>query len=293
MLYDLPERARLILRDTVYLVRSVKRRVFDSSKSPLILCNSYPKSGTHMLSQILENIPNVKYWNDIVSVQSLSGVMNSKEHIRYKLSSVPGGSLVRSHLMYSDEILSVLSERDYKKLFIYRDPRDVVISHANWVMKEPKIYLNKIYTECYEDNNQRIMASIEGVPLGKLFGSSSSQPDIAQDFERWKGWINDPQTLAIRFEDLVGERGGGDENKRQNLIRDIFKHIGYDVSDEDLISMFSSHSMNPEKSHTFRKGNKGSIAGWKNKFTNEHKDTFKKVTGKLLIELGYEKDMDW
>ena len=55
------------------------------------------------------------------------------------------------------------------------------------------------------------MASIRGVPLGTPFGSNVSQPDIGQNFSRWQGWWSDPETLPVRFEDLVGESGGGEK----------------------------------------------------------------------------------
>jgi hypothetical protein len=51
--------------------------------------------------------------------------------------------------------------------------------------------------------------------------------------------------------------------------------------------------MNPMESHTFAKGGKGAIGGWKNKFEHSHKEAFKKVAGNLLIELGYETDYNW
>ena len=38
---------------------------------------------------------------------------------------------------------------------------------------------------------------------------------------------------------------------------------------------------------------KGSIGSWKQYFTQEHKQAFKEVAGQLLIDLGYEKDLNW
>ena len=51
--------------------------------------------------------------------------------------------------------------------------------------------------------------------------------------------------------------------------------------------------MNPMESHTFVKGGKGKKGGWKNFFQEEHKQAFKKIAGDLLIELGYETDLNW
>ncbi|MEZ5744053.1 MAG: hypothetical protein R3D89_10140 [Sphingomonadaceae bacterium] len=51
------------------------------------------RSGTHLLAQILPQFPQIRQWDDIVAVQSLSGVMNSAQHIRWKVGSAPAGSL--------------------------------------------------------------------------------------------------------------------------------------------------------------------------------------------------------
>ncbi|NJL47111.1 MAG: sulfotransferase domain-containing protein [Leptolyngbyaceae cyanobacterium SM2_5_2] len=251
-----------------------------------------PKSGTHLLYQILYSIPGLQQWDDIVSVQSLCGIMNTPAHIRWKIGSAPDNSIVRSHLMYSEEILNIFSEHQCKLLFIYRDLRDVAVSHARWVTKEERIFLHKVYQQL-PDFDQQLMKTIEGVPLGSPLGSNLSQPDIGQDFKRWQGWLGHAQTLAIRFEDLVGERGGGSEEKRLYLVEQILDHLGISMSSDQIEAKFSSRAMNPEESHTYIKGGKGSIGGWQKSFSYEHKQAFKRVAGKLLIDLGYETSFDW
>jgi hypothetical protein len=265
------------------------RQAFGTRRGVVVLCNSYPKSGTHLLFQVLSAIPGWKPWADIVSMQALSGTMNTANHIRWKLGSVPGGSIVRSHLMYCPEVLRILAERTCTKLFIYRDLRDVALSHAMWVSRTPRYFLHPIYAGMNSDE-ERVMASIVGVPLGSPFGSNVSQPSIAQDFERWKGWLGSPGTLSIRFEDLVGHRGGGDEAARQATIRKILGHLGVEMPAEEIGRQFSDEKLEPSKSLTFRKG---AINDWRAAFTSTHKAAFKAVAGNLLIELGYEKSNDW
>jgi sulfotransferase 6B1 len=292
MQYDVIERLRLNARDGVYGARTLRNKAKSYENTSLVLCNSYPKSGTHLLSQILTAFPQVKFWNDIISVQSLSGVMNTPRHIRWKLKSVPPGGLVRSHLMYAPEVLEILAERPVKRTFMYRDLRDVAVSHANWVLKEPAIFLHGYY-KSLPDFDACLMATIKGTPVGTPFGSNLSQPDIGTDFSRWLGWTTDPETLSIRFEDLVGERGGGDEARRIDTIVAISQLLDSPMTREEVAEKFASTKVDPEKSHTFRKGNKGAIGGWREKFTEEHKAEFKRVAGDMLIRLGDEQDNDW
>ncbi len=294
MSYQAYNIARLHARDLFFLTASVKEKILRmGQKKTIIFCNSYPKSGTHLLYQILYSIPGFNKWNDIVSVQSLCGIINTPSHILWKISSAPHKSIVRCHLMYCNEILDIFNNFDYKSIFIYRDLRDTAVSHARWTTKEERYFLNNLYVNSYDEFDQQLMSSIQGVPLGTPFGSNISQPNIGQDFSRWKGWINDTNTLAIKFEELVGERGGGCEEVRQQRIQQIFEYLGIPYSDEQVKTKFSSSAMSPNESHTFLKGGKGSIGGWKSKFKDCHKQEFKKLAGNLLIELGYEKDLNW
>jgi hypothetical protein len=47
---------------------------------------------------------------------------------------------------------------------------------------------------------------------------------------------------------------------------------------------------NPKDSHTFRRGTPGD---WRSYFSKEHVMSFKELAGPLLIDLGYEKDLNW
>ena len=294
MSYQLKNVLGLHARDTIFLTKSLAARALAGNRPKnFVICNSYPKSGTHLLYQILYSIPGLKQWDDIISVQALCGIMNTPNHIRWKLGSAPNNSIVRSHLMCSKEILDILSEHNCKLLFIYRDLRDVAVSHARWVTKEKRIFLHDIYQQ-ESDFDQQLMNSIVGVPVGTPFSSNLSQPNIAQDFSRWHGWLDHPAaTLAVKFEDLVGERGGGCEDKRLHVIEHIMEQLQVSLSAQEIKNRFGSYAMNPEESHTFKKGGKGSIGGWKKYFKQEHKTEFKKIAGNLLVELGYETNLDW
>ncbi|SER14945.1 Sulfotransferase domain-containing protein [Amphritea atlantica] len=285
--YQAIERVRLNLRDLYFKGRSA----FGGS-GDYVLCNSFPKSGTHLLSQILTECANVEYWDDIVSVQSLSGVMNTRSHIKSKVLSFPKGCLVKSHLSYDLELSSFLDSVCSAQFFIYRDPRDIVVSHANWVINEPRIFLHKYYKESLCTFDKCLEASIQGVSIGDSFGMNISNPSLGVDFSRWLPWLEKSNVYSIRFEDIVGERGDGDENKRLDIIADIFRNLNLDLPD-DYIEKFSSNNLDPSKSHTYRKGRKGGLGGWSEAFTPKHKELFKSVAGDLLIKLGYETDYNW
>lgn len=296
MEYNFDAILRMYGRDLVFATKYYREKLLallsQRPNKTLVLCNSYHKSGTHLLYQILYAAPGLHKWDDIVAVQALCGLMNSVNHIRWKLGSASNASIIRSHLMYCDEVLSILSEFDVRLLFIYRDLRDVALSHARWVTQEERIFLHDVYVQ-KETFDEQLMSSIMGVPLGTPFASNASHPDIGTDFSRWQGWVTNSQTLAVKFEDLVGERGGGDEAKRLHLVEHIMDHLEISISTSEIKSRFASQVMNPEESHTFQKGGKGTIGGWQKFFKESHKQAFKRVAGDILIDLGYETDLCW
>jgi hypothetical protein len=62
-----------------------------------------------------------------------------------------------------------------------------------------------------------------------------------------------------------------------------------EASREQAISVLG-HSIDPQRSPTFRSGK---VGGWREHFTPEITALFKQEASDLLVQLGYEKDMDW
>ena len=76
-----------------------------------------------------------------------------------------------------------------------------------------------------------------------------------------------------------------------NAMLDEVEKTGYKIpTPRDKALSILVEAIQPKKSHTFRSGKTG---GWKQHFTDEHKDLFKEVAGDLLVRLGYEQDNDW
>ena len=114
-------------------------------------------------------------------------------------------------------------------------------------------------------------------------GSNQSQSSIGVDFKRFLGWIDDPDTLAVRFEDLVGSRGGGEDAARYATVRRILDHLELSMPDGEIESRFSVETLDPTSMRTFRQGE---IGGWRAAFEPDHVRAFQAVAGPLRAELG-------
>jgi hypothetical protein len=92
---------------------------------------------------------------------------------------------------------------------------------------------------------------------------------------------------TTRFERLVGARGGGSDHAQMEELCRIACHLDRPAHQATLRAAAADVFGG---SWNFRRGQIGS---WEEHLTEEHKMMFKAVAGDVLIELGYERDLDW
>jgi hypothetical protein len=185
-----------------------------------------------------------------------------------------------AHLFARPEAVSWVCSPKFASYFIFRDPRDVVVSHVFYVTDMEARHVHHEYYRSLPDFDARLKVSI----LGRL-DSEAEFPDIAGRFAPYMDWLNHPEVLTIHFEDLIHDRAAA-----LTRIMEHFLARAPIPATRKLILDSLETSINPKKSPTFRSGKTGE---WKNHFTDEHKKIFKDATGDLLVRLGYEQSKDW
>lgn len=254
---------------------------------PLLFGNSFPKSGTHLLTQVLQSFTRLGPAVDsglsaILTYAGDTGDPRPVQAILDDLNRLLPGDVAYGHLHAMPEIIAVLCREGVAPYFILRDPRDVVVSHVYYVTSmEPRHALHAHYARNLNTFDERLMASILGVP-----GIKFPFPDIAGRFNPYLAWMEQPQIMVLHFEDLA--------RMPRPALASILSHAtqrGFPLActAETAIDLLHQ-SMRPERSPTFRSGKTGA---WVEKFTSQHKEAFKSVAGDLLLRLGYEKDHDW
>ena len=169
---------------------------------------------------------------------------------------------------------------DFVSYFIFRDPRDVVVSHVFYVTDMEEQHVHHAYYASLPDFNARLNASILGRP-----DAGVDFPDIAARFAPYLGWLDRPEVLSIHFEDLINDSTAA----LTRIMDHLLARAPLPAPRQQILDSLES-SINPKRSPTFRSGKTGE---WKKHFTPEHKKIFKDVAGELLVRLGYEKDTDW
>jgi hypothetical protein len=276
------------LRSILYQTEKEIQRIRFSSQPqdlPTLLGISFPKSGTHLLDQILLGFANVapyakRLHSFYAEYEGESGVKRASEQALRWLDSLGSRDVASAHLFARPDAVVRVCSSKFIPYFIFRDPRDVVVSHVFYVTEMEARHVHHAYYQSLPNFDARLKASILGRP-----DTDIEFPNIADRFAPYLDWLDQPNVLTIHFEDLI--------NDRVQALTRIMDHFLARVplqSPRQLILDSLESAINPTKSPTFRSGKTGE---WKKHFTNEHKKIFKDVAGDLLVKLGYEKDHDW
>ena len=252
---------------------------------PVLLGISFPKSGTHLLDQILLGFNKVapfsrRLHSFYAEYEGESGHKRTPEQAVAWVNSLRPGDITSAHLFAREELMKRVCSSAFIPYFIFRDPRDVVVSHVFYVTDMEARHVHHDYYQSLPDFNARLNVSILGRPDPII-----EFPNIADRFAPYLGWLDRPSVLKIHFEDLINDRAA----ILNRIIDHFLRRVPLQAARELLLESLES-SINPSRSPTFRSGKTGE---WKRYFTEEHKKIFKDVAGDLLVKLGYEKDNDW
>jgi hypothetical protein len=243
---------------------------------PRVLMNSIPKAGTHLLEQALDNFPLLRN----ASQRTLRGWQSIDDTTLKKIAGLKRGVFIGAHLPAHPLLISLVEAEDIKVLLMIRDPRDIIVSNFKYVTYIDLTHRCHEYYSSLPDDDTRLLATIHGVD-----GLVSPIDEVLSKFE---GWLDQKNTLIVRFEDLIGSRGGGDTLRQLQTIRAIAKHLNIELSEEQCKAIskktFSTTSL------TFRKGK---IGTWRDVFKPYHIEAFRERAGDLLVRYGYEVDSYW
>lgn len=239
---------------------------------------SFPRSGNtwtvnslkdYLKAQRAEVAPSV-YGGDVIK---LSDSIEVKFAGEYDKDHIAG---VKSH-MYRGEFVSKGMPAN-KILYVFRDPRDVMISYFFYLNK----FLKKGTNEEKEFDN-------------KLFSKHLKEhlPDLKNHMTGWlelyKGEVF-PVQYEMLQQDYTGTLKG---------IKDFLNAESY-MNEEDVKKKYKDNFSGADKhienvlvgdnSSFYRKG---IVGDWANYFTEEHKNITKNIAQNLLEKHGYEKDSNW
>jgi hypothetical protein len=265
---------------------------------PRILLNGPSKSGTHLLSDCLALLPKTMYSGRHFALAEFARSQRpvtddgadparpmslDERTLERFLRRCPQGMFVTAHARFHPRLSQLLADLGYRQLLLLRDPRDIVMSFTRYVVSRPNHHRHQYYTQVLSTDDERIMATITGVPTL----SPPLQP-MHTTVDSYLPWGAEPSTLVCKFEDLVGPLGQGSAETQvatvQAISQFLQRPIPLDHARAVADKMYSTASL------TYRKG---AIGDWRNHFSPAHRQTFKARAQGMLMQLGYESGDDW
>ncbi len=248
---------------------------------PRIFVNSIPKAGTHLLISELKRHPALQDSGLWVRARFVNQLAANNERIKdfdldkqafsRMVGTVRNGQFFWAHLHHDPKIFEVLSEGDIKTVFVIRHPLDVLVSNFHYIKSLKRHSKHDFFVNTLTTDAERIDALING-------NQSPYMGSMRAKLEEYLGWLKEPDVLTVKYEDLVGERGGGDDRLRGQTFAAIYEHCGLERP-ERLISADASRT-----SATFRKGK---IRNWADTLSDA--DTARAWSGieDLATQYGY------
>jgi len=292
---------------------------YELKRKDYIILISIPKCGTHLMTRILSLMPgkdlsfNPFDWEVLGVLDRREKAMISaiKDNAKLAPEYVMGmyhvpmagpfpkamlnrmrGKNTRSfdeHWPYTVEAEELFNQCTEANFFIIRDPRDMIVSLAYMIYKGPnklEARIPDVILDLIDGRQKSFVSWANGIhaiyPLLYTYG-------VTNVYKLYLPWTQARKFITVRFEDLVGEEGGGSRSVQMNELKRIATHLKVSLSDEQHIELRNKIF---GESSTFREGKIGS---WRKYFTQEMIEAYKKTPGacQLLIDLGYEKDANW
>jgi sulfotransferase 6B1 len=283
---SLTKNIRKIVRPYGKTAQAILRwKRFSFHEAPPIFGNSKPKSGSHLLLQILNGFTQIMPYRyvDAEPIRTIKkdGGRRTADEILADLKHVPNGVIGWGYVDATKENTSFLTSAGRVNYFMYRDPRDMLVSQVFFATDMQEEHGMHDYYNSLPDFSARLKVAISGIDRDGL-----KMVSVKQRYEGVFQWLQQKNVMCIRFEDLIDNR-----DATLNAMLDEVEKAGCQIPTprEKALSVLVE-AIQPGKSHTFRSGKTG---GWKEHFSEAHKKLFNDVAGDLLIRLGYEKDNNW
>lgn len=255
---------------------------------PKVLVVSIPKGGTNLLMQVVLGIPGMTQIRQNMFKEGGSELLN--------------GQMGVMHLPYNRRVKNSLETNHIKVIYISRDPRDIAVSMMHFIMNGfPSHVLYPAFKHYILTKKDRLSALINGVKFnGDLVDTVlANELHVASGFDKYPNitefcspylqWSKTNSACHVTFEELAQP-----SEQREIALRRIVDFLWDDLSSLDIprgvLVNQMEQNINPLLSPTFRAGR---VGDWKQEFDLQNKEDFKRIAGKLLIQLGYEHDLSW
>lgn len=242
--------------------------LLQSDTLPKILLMGVPECGLNMLYDTILELPNLS-----------PGIWLNQwaEDVYANLATLQPGEVRAGYVYYNGELRRYLDDKRIRRVFIVRDPRDMIISYLNFILSTETHIHHPYFTKHLKSTEERLMKLIAGFTetreISRQYGLESiGYGNVNYHYIRYLRWMKDPNCCVVRYENL---------NRDDAVFRKEIERIAAYLWDSAPSQLEIPAMRRIAAEH------------WRELFTPEISSLFKEVSGELLIHLGYENDMQW
>jgi hypothetical protein len=155
----------------------------------------------------------------------------------------------------------------------YRDPRAQIVSMVKFLADDPQMTGNpmmRVY--------RPILKELGSMDRMLSFAITDPSFPFREAYRQNRWMLYHPHVLKQRFEDMVGEEGGGSREAQAAAIESWAKFLRVDIPPETLADGLFGNTK------TFHKGR---VDAWRDVFKAHHLEAFEREFGDVLEDYGY------
>ena len=266
-----------------------------SAYKPRAYLNGFPKSGLHLLEQMVGLMlgrsdvgTGGSQWIGTYKWHSWTMIWQDVGRMLWRLSCQERGTYLMGHAGYHDDIRRMLDYGNILHILIYRDLRDVAVSQAHHIFDEDQAAWQHEHKDFY-----RMLGGFDEV-LSAVIEGIGPYPGVVKRWTEYAPWLQCDEVLALKFEEMRAQPLESAARIILRLVKSATERLegnafGVEMDPED-VKRLAQRMVDATKqpSPTFRKGKAG---GWREEFKPEHVALFKKHDpDDWLGRLGYG---DW
>lgn len=169
--------------------------------------------------------------------------------------------VVKTHLGPTPSLRLLMATGAAKATYIYRDPRDVVLSAL--------------------DHGERVREEGKPNELAELHNVEEAVTYVKQLLAGWEAWTKTRNTLVVRYEDLVADTPGA--------LNDLARFLALDVSEQAIENVAARYQKGKQDVVTQQKlhFNKGIVGRFRDTMSSKERDLCTEAFAPYLKQMGY------
>lgn len=189
------------------------------------------------------------------------------------LNRLARNEYITAHIGYTADVLHAVLQRNIAPILVTRDPRAVVNSFVHYIEEAVRHPLHNVLQA--QSLESKYMLAMEG-----MFENEVTLQPIDVRCQAVRPWIQHRDVLHVRFEDLIGPKGGGAADVQRAAVKRIINHV---EAPADKIDVVLDHLFGKNE-NTFRSGQ---IDAWRKEVPSAVRDDLDAQTQTIRDLWGY------